>query len=265
MRHTLRMRLAVISDVHANVDALRAVLGDLELRGARQILCLGDLVGYNAFPRETITLVRDRGIPAVYGNHDLMALGWVPVEGGPQARAAIDWTREILTASERDYLAGLPGALRPQGAIIGVHSALDDPLVRIEQPAQFHQQYLALTEHDPHIRLCFTGHSHVPELVVVQPTGEVVRHPGDGAVKLRASAFAFVNPGSVGHPRGSDWRASYVLFDVETRRVEFRRVAYDRSRVLAENARHRLIPEPEPSVLAGLRAAAARFFNLDAR
>lgn len=258
------MRLAIISDIHANVDALRAVLAHIDARGDRQIVCLGDLVGYNAFPRETLELMRARGIASVHGNHDLMALNWLPIEGGPQAQAAIRWTRAVLGADDLDYLANLPASLRPRARTLCVHSTLHNTRLRLEEPADFHEAFGAMRRVDGGIRTCFTGHTHIPEAVVVQPWGEIVRHTGERSMRFRPNSFLFINPGSVGHPRDDDWRASYAAFDPETRRVEFRRVTYHRERVLEENARLGLLP-PEPSWFLRARRVASRFGQRGAR
>jgi predicted phosphodiesterase len=236
------VRFAIISDIHANDDALRAVLADIDERGEREILCLGDLVGFNAFPRETLELLRERRIPSVYGDHDLMALGWLPLEGAPQAQAAMRWTRSTLRAGDLDYLSSLPASLRPRADMLCVHATLEDPRERLQEPLAFHRAADQMRRNDGGIRTCFTGHTHVAELVVVQPWGEIVRHAGEGSMRLRPNSWLFINPGAVGHANGDDWRAAYAAFDPRTRRVEFRRVAYRRDRVLEENARLGLLP-----------------------
>ena len=229
------MLLAIISDIHANVDALGAVLADIRGSGADQVLCLGDLVGYNAFPRETLGLLRDHGVRSVHGNHDLMALARLPDDGcGSLARKAIHWTRRVLTDDDWWYLAALPAELREQDTLLCVHSALGDPLVRLDHAEQFHSEAEALVESDARVKVCFTGHTHRQEIVVVRPDGEVQR----GGVfdgELPDDAICFVNPGTVGQPRDRDPRAAYALFDCEARRVMFRRVHYDRARLLRQN------------------------------
>src|SRR5207245_928431 len=96
------MRIAVLSDIHANSDALVAVLADVRRQGVGRVMHLGDLVGYNTRPRETLALVRERDIPGVQGNHDLMALGRLPPSHcGPIGRKAIAWTHQALTDADR--------------------------------------------------------------------------------------------------------------------------------------------------------------------
>ena len=249
------MLFALISDIHANVDALRSVLADSGRAGVDQVLCLGDLVGYNAFPRETLALLRDHGVPSVHGNHDLMALGLLPTDGcGPIARNAIQWTRAELKSEDRRHLGSLPGELRPQGGMVCVHSVPGDPVVRLDRPEQFLAQAEALRTADPAVRLCFSGHTHRQGVMVVAPEGPAARREGL-ELDLPRDAFCFVNPGSVGYPRGRDPRAAYALFDPDAWRISFRRVAYDRRRVLEENRRVGLQP---PSALGRLAARIGR-------
>ena len=245
------MRLAIISDVHANVDALRAVLEDIRSSGAPEVLCLGDLVGYNSFPRETLALLRDSGVRSVHGNHDLMALARLSEAGcSSLGRKAIRWTREVLTDEDRWYLARLPGELREEGSLLCVHSALGDTQIRLERAGQFRSEAEALVESGSGVTVCFTGHTHRQEIVTVAPDGTVTRlsaQDGD----LPRDAVCFVNPGTVGQPRDRDDRAAYALFDCESRRVTFRRVAYDRAPLLRQNRRARLLP---PSTLQRVAA-----------
>ena len=246
------MRTAILADIHANSDALVAVLTDIRCRGIGNVVHLGDVVGYNTRPHETITLLCERSIPGVHGNHDLMAVGRLPPDQcGPMCRKAIAWTQKVLTHADLEYLASLPSELRLDKGIICLHSALGDPVVRLESREEFSEAARVLRNADPQLNLCFTGHTHVQRLVEVGPDGVVTRY---AAVQLRleAGAFWFVNPGSVGHPRDGDDRAAYAEFDPGTRRISFHRVAYDRRRIARENARHGIRLEPRASLTRSL-------------
>ena len=121
------MQLAIISDLHANLPAVRAVLTDMRRGAIVEAVCLGDIVGYNAFCRETITALQQANIRSVCGNHDLMAIDQLTdLTCGPVARRAIAWTREALDDESRAYLAALPDALRLPDDILCVHAVLDD-------------------------------------------------------------------------------------------------------------------------------------------
>ena len=250
------MRIAIVSDIHANAPALEAVLADIRRCGVDRIVHLGDLVGYNGLPRETLALVRAHGIPGVHGNHDLMAVGRLaPDHCGPLARKAIAWTRGVLTPEELGFLASLPGEEPLASGVIGLHSALRDPVVRLQSAEQFHEAVQALQRFDPTLELCFSGHTHVPGAVEVRPDG-VLRHGGT-RLTLTPGAFWFANPGSVGHPRDADPRAAYAVFDVASRSILFRRVRYDHARLLRENARLGLVAErSRPRLIEALRGRA---------
>lgn len=244
------MRFAVISDIHANVDALSVVLADIKNSGVDEVLCLGDLVGYNGFPSETLVLLRDTGVRSIYGNHDLMALARLPDDGaGTLARKAIHWTRRVLTEEDWWYLASLPAELRIDD-LLCVHSAPGDPLVRLGHAEQYRSEAEALTEGGTGVNVCFTGHSHRQQVVVVTREGDV-RYTGGQDAQLPRDALCFVNPGTVGQPRDGDTRAAYALFDAESRSISFRRVAYDSTRLLRRNRKLGLLP---PSKLQRMAA-----------
>ncbi|HYU89608.1 MAG TPA: metallophosphoesterase family protein [Gemmatimonadales bacterium] len=262
------MRFAILSDIHANLPALAAVLADIDHRGVDDIVHLGDLVGYNSFPSETLALVQARGIRGVHGNHDLMACGALSVDHcGPLARRAIEWTRGALSPAELAYLAALPGELRPAAGVICLHSMLGDPVGRVRGREGFHEVSLELRRFDPQLEICCTGHTHRAGAVEIGPDG-VVRHIG-AALRVTPGAFWFINPGSVGQPRDSDPRAAYAVLDHESREVAFYRVAYDDARLSRDNARRGLADGKTPprvterlasSTLAAARAI-ARFFD----
>jgi predicted phosphodiesterase len=244
------MRAAIISDVHGNHAALRSVLADIRRKGVRQVVSLGDLVGYNSFPSETLALVRISGIRSVRGNHDLMAAGHLePNDCGPNACAAIRWTRTVLSDDDIEYLRSLPDYVLLSPEAICVHSALGDPVVRLTTAAQFCEQLAKLRRLDARLRVCFTGHTHVPRVIEISPSGAVVARKAT-RVRLRGESAYFVNPGSVGHPRGSDYRASYAVYDGEAATVVFHRVRYDKTQVIKENARRGIYTDLGPSVAA---------------
>ena len=252
------MRLAIISDIHGNAEALRAVLRDLGRDPVQEIVCLGDLVGYNAQPHEVIALVRERGIVSVHGNHDLMTLGFLPVAGGPRARRGAAWTAEMLTDEDRAFLGSLPGELKRPPRMLFVHSALRDPETRLRTEDQFVRHREAIKQVYPDVRICFTGHTHEQRVVEIPRAGRVVSRASTGLV-LRNDSFYFVNPGSVGEPRGPDERATYAVYDADRGMLALRRVDYDRARVIRENHRRGFPLETQhgPGRRIGTRALAA--------
>jgi predicted phosphodiesterase len=202
-------RLAVISDVHANMEALEAVLGEAE---GMEVICLGDLVDYGAQPNEVVGLVREKKVVSVMGNHDFAVLSGDASMFNPEAAISSAWTRGRLTEENRDYLRRLPLELTTQLEGRGAywtHGSPDDHLWEYVDPSTHHLlfgHYLAKLR----AGLIGLGHTHVP--YVWRDKGGVV-----------------FNPGSVGQPRDGDWRASFALVTADGvgARVEVKRVEYD--------------------------------------
>lgn len=240
------MRIAVMSDIRGNAEALRAVLRDLGRDPVSEIICLGDLVGYHAQPREVIATLRERGVTSVRGNHDLMSLGMMPPAGGRRTRRGAAWTGDTLNDEERTFLRDLPGMIQRPGGMLFVHSAPGEKEARLRTDEQFIRQREAVCRSHPGVRICFSADSAEPGVVEVPPSGRPVRHSPSGLV-LRPQSFYFVNPGSVGEPRGPDDRASYAVYDAAHSVLSFHRAGYDRARVIRENYRRGLPMEPRRS------------------
>lgn len=218
------MRLAVLSDIHANLAALDAVLSDLAtVPAVDQVWTCGDNVGYGPQPNEVVARLRDLGARAVMGNHDGAAVGTVDVAWfNDAAAAAIRWTAEVLSAESRDYLVGLPERLI-DGQITAVHGSPRDPIWEyITSPA-----VAAASLGSFGTPICLFGHTHYPVIYVQDDdgVGETVGSAGP-AIPL-AGGRLMLNPGSVGQPRDGNPDSSYLVLDLDARTVEFRRVAYD--------------------------------------
>ena len=230
---------AVLGDIHANIDALNAVLDDARAQGVTHFVCVGDIVGYNAAPAACIRAVRDElGCPCVRGNHDhyVSDPGTNLADFHPSAAQVVEWTRSQLAADEVQWLHDLP-LQKPVMGFMLVHATLDKPdhwgyvFENQQAEANFSYQYTPL---------CFHGHTHVPIIYSNEPGGVVHYQPRDFTLELGQRLF--INVGSVGQPRDGDPRASYVVYDMAARQVRFRRVAYD---VQAAMARNRLAGLPE--------------------
>lgn len=240
------MRYAIFGDVHANLEALEAVLEDAQNQGATHHVCLGDLVGYNADPETCLERVRALGCPIVKGNHDEQAAEASDLSFfNPLAAMAIRWTRGRLSDEQKAWLLGLKFSRLVKNFTI-VHATLDSPaawgyvLSELDASGSFSYQ---------HTQVCFYGHTHVPRAFVrenrvyeVAPT-ELLIEPGKKY---------FLNAGSVGQPRDMDWRASYVLYTPENHHVQWRRLPYDLDR-----AQKKIIAAGLPERLA-LRLAEGR-------
>jgi len=232
------MPIAILADIHANLPALEAVLADVSFTAGAAVH-LGDIVGYNSFPGETIALLRSSHIDGVHGNHDLMAIGLLDADVcGPRARRAMAWTKGVLSERDQHFLAALPGVRWLDDGALLIHSSFGDPVVRLQTDQQFRDEAARLRRLVPGVQVCFTAHTHRQLVVEVTAEGAVYTHAAIDR-PLTGDSIWFVNPGSVGEPRDGDQRASYAVFDPAERRVRFRQVAYDRGPVrLARAALH---------------------------
>ena len=225
------MRYAIISDIHSNLEALAAVLDEIETLAIDKTVCLGDIVGYNADPNECVEMIRERAIECVMGNHDSRAAGLEEAAGfNPHALAAILWTRDVLTKENSEYLKELPrvvtvGEGTAEG-FIAVHGWINDTdsyiMTRVEAEAN-----LALME-EHHAALCFFGHTHQAVTYGVAG-GETIELDGRNKKTVKTDEFErlLINPGSVGQPRDRDPRAGYAVYDTEKKEVALHRVEYD--------------------------------------
>lgn len=222
------MRIAIVSDVHANLAALESVLRHAEAQGALDGLwCLGDMVGYGPQPCEVLERLREAGVQAVVGNHDLAAVGLLPTDDfNPAAAAAVHWTARQLQDPQRRYIASLPQVLQQEEFTL-VHGTLRWPVW------EYLYSYEAARAHLRLQRTPFglVGHTHIPMLVVEDegfPQGCELLYLHDGAVvELWHGRRLVINPGSVGQPRDGDPRASYAIYDSERGTVTLHRVEYD--------------------------------------
>jgi predicted phosphodiesterase len=219
------MRIAVLSDIHANLPALEAVAEDLP--PVDEIWVLGDIVGYGPQPNEVIATLQDLGARSVLGNHDGAAIGLVNARYfNPDARAAIEWTAEAVDDNARTYMAVLP-EVRRDGEVTAVHGSPRDPIWEyITGPGVARPNFTAFDT-----RYCLFGHTHQPVAFRSAADGveTIPGHP-EAQVALPAGDRFLLNPGSVGQPRDGLRDAAYALLEVDGSgpgAIEFRRVRYD--------------------------------------
>ena len=222
------MKYAIISDIHANLEALEAVLTDAR-PSADAFICLGDIVGYNANPNECLALIRETCQVAIVGNHDQAAIGTRMYDDfNEYAAAAVDWTKRQLTPSAQAYLQSLPLTARFGPCWLAAHGSPSDTDEYLFQQAHFQQSFAYLQRHIPDIRCCFVGHTHLPMVWQQTPEGTVrLVRMSTLTLRLDPQCRYIVNPGSVGQPRYGDTAPSYVLFDDNAATIEFRFVTYD--------------------------------------
>jgi len=218
------VRYAVFSDVHANIEALEAVLADAGRRAPDAYLCLGDVVGYGPDPNECVDRVRRLGAMAIAGNHDRGAVGGLDLAAfSPLARAAIEWTAGELTEENRAFLAALPDRFESP-AFVAVHGSPREPIEEYILDLPTALAVFAGTD----FRVCLVGHSHLPGVFVLGPDGHIKAQDlrPDAPVRLAGTSRYIVNAGSVGQPRDGDPRAAYLMFDDKGASVTLHRIGY---------------------------------------
>ena len=222
------MKYAILSDIHANLEALQAVLTDAYSQ-ADAFICLGDIVGYNPNPNECLRLIQSTCQLSIIGNHDQAAIGTRPYDDfNEYAIAAMDWTRSQLTPEGEAYLHRLPCTARFGDRCLAAHGSPRDTDEYLFEKRQFEHSFAYLQQHMPEVWCCFVGHTHLPMVWHQTPEGQVefVRLSSP-TLTLETTHRYIVNPGSVGQPRYGEPDPSYILLDEAARTLEFRFVTYD--------------------------------------
>ena len=213
---------AIVSDIHGNLEALEAVLADLERHRPASLVCLGDFVGYGASPNECIDRLRPRVEHALVGNHDLAACGKLQLSDfNHNAAVAARWTERALRPDNHEYLRGLPFSARWRDMLL-VHAS----------PARPEDWHYVLSIADAREELesyaeavCFIGHSHYPGAFDLQ--GDHLRYTRAPEIRLEKGHRYLVNVASVGQPRDGDPRAGYLQFDEADGVLRHVRLEYD--------------------------------------
>ncbi|MFB3919857.1 MAG: metallophosphoesterase [Candidatus Velamenicoccus archaeovorus] len=217
------MRYAIFSDVHANLEALEVVLDHLAGVDIGRYFFVGDIVGYGADPSACIRLLASLGAVMVCGNHDWAVSGDLTTDYfNEAAAAAVEWTKERLSSSEKKFLHGL-ALVQEESDFCLVHGTLDHPEA-FDYMTDRHRA--AKTFYTLKKSICFVGHLHQAGIFAETSDG-VVGIPASGSRKLDKRERYIVNVGSVGQPRDGDPRACFCIFDGADRTLEFQRLDYD--------------------------------------
>lgn len=236
------MKILVITDIHANLNALEAVLavaGDYQA-----VWCLGDLVGYGPDPNECIALVRDLpNLVCVLGNHDAAAIEKIDDNAfNADARLVISWTRKTLFPASVEFLTSLPET-QVQGDVTLVHGSPRQPVWEYLLDTRTATQNFEFFD----TPFCFVGHTHLPVLYYLSDDSRTARLIiPENSTQMALAPRTIINPGSVGQPRDRDARAAYAIFDTEQNLWEFHRVEYE---IEAVQDRMRLANLPERHIL----------------
>lgn len=224
------MIYAIISDIHANLEALEAALNDAASHGATEIVCLGDIVGYGPLPRETLRRVRETARIILAGNHDDAVSGRCNADGFiPLATEAVSRHRAALSTEELNALRDLPYTVA-QDDMAFAHGDFSNPSAfnYIETPDSAAASFAAT-----HAGILFVGHTHEPRVFRLGAIGTIESRPPQDFVR-EADTRYIVNVGSIGYPRTSDGicESSYVLYDTVSKSVKFRRLPFAVSSVM---------------------------------
>lgn len=236
------MKIIIFSDVHGNLEALRSALRFIERYPDARIYSLGDIVGYGANPKECISEIRKTVHISLAGNHDHAAIGLTSIEYfNPFAREAVIWTSKHLDEKDKRYLLDIPVYMDLDQKIFLVHSS---PF----EPEQWHY-IISIIDAKRNFaffkeQLCFVGHSHSPMVIGLSPNGDLFQE-NEEIIQLKAENRYIVNVGSIGQPRDGDWRACLVIYDDESRIIEFKRIEYD-----VQTAQEKILEAGLPDLLA---------------
>jgi predicted phosphodiesterase len=225
------MRFAFISDIHANLEALEAVLTDINKKGADEIICLGDVVGYGANPNECTETVAKCCKSVLLGNHDAVATDLLTTQHfNVHAKIAIEWTTQALTSENRSFLAALPIS-KTTDLLTMAHSTPYEPgmwyyITSLEEAA-FNFQFFGT-------KICLVGHTHIPMIIVLDGE-EIYVHPEKQvSYTEREDRRLLINIGSVGQPRDRNPDSSYGILDTEEKVFALHRIPYDISKAQAK-------------------------------
>jgi predicted phosphodiesterase len=218
------MKYAIISDIHGNLEALSAVLKDIRRRRADAVFCLGDIVGYYPNPRQCIELVSAHAARCIAGNHDYAAIGKTDTSCFTYfAFSAMEWTKQHLIDSDRDFLSALP-LTHEEGDMFFAHSSPCEPdkfsYVFPDNEYSVFEAFSHLTH-----RLNFIGHTHWPSIMYQE--GDQVFLTSETSIGVEEGNTYLINVGSVGQPRDFDSRSCYAMYDNEKEIVSLHRVGYN--------------------------------------
>lgn len=223
--YSIPMRYAILSDIHSNLEALTAVLLKTSLLRTDRLLCLGDIVGYNANPNEVIDILKSEGAVCIKGNHDIVASGGrEPDDFSPLAKEAILWTRQRLSAEGIEFLKRLPAEIEIEDFFI-FHGSIHDTDRYILDTQDVRDNFSMLGGLSGAPRIGFFGHTHIRTAYSLYQG--VLAIETSNKILIWDGKRYLINPGSVGQPRDRDPRASFCIYDTKERTVAFHRVEYD--------------------------------------
>ena len=216
------MRYAIFSDIHSNLEAFESILAAYEKERIDRYLCVGDIVGYGANPRECIKIIQDKKIPTVAGNHDWASTGKFSIDYfNPYAKEAVLWTKKKIEAQDISFLNNLDLVYKEDNFCL-VHGALLNPEC-FDYIFELEDTLDSFKSMDTSV--CFIGHTHIPGAFIKQ--GERVYCVENNLIDIEPQKQYIINVGSVGQPRDNDSRACFCIYDSKENTIETRRKEYD--------------------------------------
>jgi predicted phosphodiesterase len=219
------MRLAIISDIHGNLEAFREVLADIDQAGVDGIASLGDNIGYGPEPEEVVLLIRQRNIPSVMGNHELAVVDTGCLDCmNPSARESLVLTKQLLSPDTVNYINMLKPSMTFHKSLC-VHGCPPDSVTRYLfelSKTQLRELFLSMKE-----KICFVGHTHCPQIMSFDGEELASLPLSEGELTLQKDFQYIIDVGSVGQPRDGNNNAKYVIWDTSSQRIEMRFIPYD--------------------------------------
>lgn len=232
-------KYGIISDIHANYQALKVALDYLAMAGVEKLLCLGDLVGYGAEPFECIQAIRDKpDIYTIAGNHDRQVIGEKDPRMRKTASKVLEWTADNISPANARYLKQLPQGMTVDDTFVIVHGSLVERDAYIMTPEEITKNHQAMITDFSNFKVCFFGHTHLPMLIPTKSRVIMDLRETKG-IQLDRNDVYLINPGSVGQPRDRCPLSSFAIFDTEQWTVTFVRRPYDirmAQRAILDNA-----------------------------
>ena len=220
------MKLAIISDIHSNLEALEAALHDIKTQNVSAIYCIGDLVGYGPNPNEVIDLLMRNNVKCLMGNHDFACLNQQSMDDMIRnARESIAYTKRELTNESFDVLRNLPGFISENGIYLthGLPPELFHEYLDMQSNIELKQAFLSFKE-----QVAFVGNTHLFEVVELTDKGKIEQYGFDySKLDLKPKSRYLISAGSVGQPRDDNREAGYLIFDTEIKQVTKRTFLYD--------------------------------------
>lgn len=233
------MKYGILGDIHANLEALEAMLERMENEGVEKYVSVGDVVGYGANPHDCIEKVKSINATVVVGNHDLAAIEYLSLAFfNAYAQASAVWTKDNLGKEDKDFLKGLPLMQNVNGFTV-VHSTVNSPEL-FEYIQTSYDAHLSFASQKAH--LAFVGHSHIPVNFIKKQS---VNYNMDAEIKIEPDAQYLINVGSVGQPRDDNPMAASAIYDSDASTVKLLRVNYD-----VEKASKKIAAAGLPELLA---------------